>query len=167
MALNLKNFGARLGALGLCVWLGGLSLPLAAHEHVIAQLQVTPFTPDTWARLMRTGPSPAAYVFTTTYCSVCPQVFDEIRHNARAVQPTPTLAVVMMDAQGDLASRHAHHFRGLNRLYAFDGFEPAIREAVDPGWPNITPYVVLVNRKGEVQRTLGAPSKELLRWWRR
>ena len=65
----------------------------------------------------------------------------------------------------DEALRHAGHFPGLTRLYAFDGFEPAIREAVDPAWPNVTPYVVLVNVRGQVQRTLGSPNADMLRRW--
>jgi hypothetical protein len=50
-------------------------------------------------------------------------------------------------------------------MYAFDGFEPAIRQAVDPNWPNVTPYVVLVDIKGQSQRVIGPPSAEMLSRW--
>jgi hypothetical protein len=138
-----------------------------AHDPGDQRMPVLPFSQDTWARLQQSGPRPAAYLFTTTYCAVCPQVFAELRSVSRSMRPMPALYVVMIDAQGDEARRHAGHFRGLTRLYAFDGFEPAIREAVDPTWHNITPYVVLINARGQVERTLGSPGADMLRHWAR
>lgn len=139
--------------------------PVLAHDPGKERRQVLPFNQSTWSSMMQSGSKPAAYLFTTTYCSVCPQVFAELRAASRTMRPIPALHVVMIDAQGDEALRHAGHFPGLTRLYAFDGFEPAIREAVDPAWPNVTPYVVLVNVRGQVQRTLGSPNPAMLRRW--
>ena len=68
------------------------------------------------------------------------------------------LAAVMMDVQGVRAVEHARHYLGLTWLYAFEGFEPAIRQSVDPKWPNVTPYIVLLGRDGSMQRSIGAPT---------
>jgi hypothetical protein len=70
-----------------------------------------------------------------------------------------------MDAQGERALAHAHHYRGATRIYAFDGFEPEIRQAVDPQWRNITPYVVLLGRKGDPQRSIGPPEAARVQTW--
>ena len=53
----------------------------------------------------------------------------------------------------------------MTRMYAFDGFEPAIRQAVDPTWPNVTPYVVLLDAKGRTQRVIGPPNAAALKRW--
>ena len=75
------------------------------------------------------------------------------------------LAAVVMDAQGARALAHAHHYQGATRIYAFDGFEPEIRQAVDPKWRNVTPYVVLIGRNGVVQRSIGPPEPAMLKAW--
>jgi hypothetical protein len=35
----------------------------------------------------------------------------------------------------------------------------------DPSWPNVTPYVVMIDAKGNLQKVLGPPSPEMLRRW--
>jgi len=79
-------------------------------------------------------------------------------------KPVPT-AAILMDVQGERALAHAHHYAGVTKIYAFDGFEPAIRQAVDPSWRNITPYVVLVARNGTLQRVTGQPNAAQLKAW--
>jgi thiol-disulfide isomerase/thioredoxin len=114
---------------------------------------------------LKNGPKPAAYLFTTTYCSTCPAAF-EVLHQAvkEKGRPVPLMAV-MMDASGAKALRHASHFKGMTKMYAFEGFEPEIRQSVDPAWPNVTPYVVMVDAKGNLQKVIGPPSPEMLRRW--
>jgi len=126
---------------------------------------VIAFDATTWPQLLAHGPRPAAYLFTTSYCSTCPDAFETLYKAARQSGQKVELAAVMMDVDGDQAIKHAHYFTGLTRLYAFDGFEPSIRQAVDPQWQNITPYVVLIDQQGRVQKTLGAPSAALLKKW--
>jgi hypothetical protein len=70
-----------------------------------------------------------------------------------------------MDVGGNQALRHAVHFQGLTQMYAFDGFEAAIRQSVDPHWPNVTPYVVLIDKKGRLQKFIGPPTPKALRAW--
>ncbi len=123
------------------------------------------FDETTWGTLLQTGPRPAAYLFTTSYCSTCPDAFAKVRAGtARQAHAIP-LAVVMMDVGGTQALRHALHFQGLTQMYAFDGLEAAIRQSVDPQWPNVTPYVVLIDKKGRVQKFIGPPTPKALRAW--
>lgn len=144
----------------------------AAHAHHGAQHQagavtrsVLPFDEQTWTQLLSQGPRPAAYLFTTSYCSTCPAAFAVLHEAVKNRATQAPLNAVMMDVSGPQALRHARHFKGMTQMYAFDGFEPAIRQAVDPNWPNVTPYVVLVDGKGHTQRVMGPPSPDMLRRW--
>ena len=148
------------------------SATTSAHAHHGAQHKtgatarsVLPFDEKTWAQLLAQGPRPAAYLFTTSYCSTCPAAFAVLHDAVKSRAKPPPLNAVMMDVTGPQALRHASHLKGLSRMYAFDGFEPAIRQAVDPNWPNVTPYVVLVDSKGQTQRVIGPPSAEMLNRW--
>lgn len=147
-----------------------LALPLAGLARVAAAGQaaapaVADFDAAVWARLLQSGPRPAAYVFTTTWCSTCPAVFELLQARIAAARQRIELAAVVMDAQGAQALAHARHYRGMTRLYTFNGFEPEIRYAVDPKWRNITPYVVLLGRQGSDQRVIGPPDEQRLRAW--
>lgn len=150
--------------------LGFSSLAVSAHtveQHggTARALTVKPFGEGTWGTLLKTGPRPAAYMFTTTYCSACPAVFQEIRDATHKSKVKPELIVVLMDAEGPSALRHASHFKGMTQFFSFDGYEPAIRSTIDPTWRNITPYVVLVDRNGMVQRGVGSPTAQSFRQW--
>ncbi len=135
------------------------------HPPPARALLAQPFNEQTWATLIKSGPRPAAYMFTTTYCSVCPAVFQEVRRATQHRRVRPELIVVMMDAEGPSALRHASHFQGMTQFFTFDGYEPAIRSAIDPSWRNITPYVVLIDATGGIQRGIGAPSAQSLQRW--
>lgn len=130
-----------------------------------AARKVADFDAAVWAQLLRAGPRPAAYVFTTTWCSTCPAVFDLLHATIAAARQRVELAAVVMDAQGERALAQAHHYSGATRLYAFNGLESEIRHAVDPKWRNIAPYVVLLARDGTLRRTLGPPDAAALRAW--
>lgn len=127
---------------------------------------VADFDETTWIHLLAHGPRPAAYVFTTTYCSTCPQAFEALDRAIRAKGQPVELAAVVMDVPPERVLLHAQHYTGANRFYAFDGFAPAIRQSVDPAWPNVTPFVVLVDRKGAVvYRGIGAPGAQVFKRW--
>ena len=132
-----------------------------------ASQSIQPFDEKTWPAILRTGPRPAAYLFTTSYCSSCPAAFEVLHRAVKSQKTRVELVAVMMDVDGAQARRHAAHFSGLTHMYAFDGFEPAIRQSVDPSWPNVTPYVVMVDRVGQTQKVIGQPSKAALRQWLR
>jgi hypothetical protein len=104
-------------------------------------------------------------VFTNSFCSTCPETFDLLQQSVAASGKVVPMAAILMDVQGERALAHAHHYAGVTKIYAFDGFEPAIRQAVDPKWHNITPYVVLVGRSGKLQRVTGQPTAAQLKAW--
>ena len=162
----------------LAIFSAALSLSASAvwaqtHLHAHPQGQsksstqrtVLPFDEKTWAHALHHGPRPAAYLFTTSYCSTCPAAFAVLHKAVQQRKDKPELNAVMMDVAGPQALRHASHFKGMSQMYAFDGFEPAIRQAVDPAWPNVTPYVVLVDAKGQTQRVIGPPTPVMLKRW--
>ncbi len=154
---------AAVAALPLVSW---SKQPLATvNSAPVAINTVANFDETTWAQLRQSGPRPAAYVFTTTYCSTCPDAFDKLQAFIVASRKKVALVAVVMDVQGARALVHAHHYVGATKLYAFDGFEPAIRQSVDPKWPNVTPYVVLISRDGAIQRSIGPPDSALLQRW--
>jgi thiol-disulfide isomerase/thioredoxin len=146
-------------------------LTYAQHHHGVtdpvmsASLVVRSFDESTWSRLQKQGPRPIAYLFTTSYCSTCPEAFETLNNAVKKSGKKIDLAAVMMDIGGAQALRHATHFSGLTQLYSFDGFEPVIRQSVDPQWPNVTPYIVLIDRHGGVQKTLGPPTPVMLKRW--
>ncbi len=166
-ALGLTRRSLLLAA-GLAPAFSWSNQPLAhVHSAQAAIKSVADFDLTTWANLLQSGPRPAAYVFTTTYCPTCPEAFDQLQAFIAASRKKVALVAVVMDVQGDRALAHAHHYKGATRLYAFDGFEPAIRQSVDPKWPNVTPYIVLLDRKGSVQRSIGVPDAAVLGRWLR
>ena len=140
------------------------ALALAQHTHS-AITTVADFDATTWTQLLKSGPRPAAYVFTNSFCATCPEAFEALQKSAVASGKPVPMAAILMDVQGERALAHAHHYAGVTKIYAFDGFEPAIRQAVDPAWRNITPYVVLVDRKGKLQRVTGQPTASQLKAW--
>lgn len=169
-------------AVAICTAVLGLSASAAwaqvhhhAQQHAHPQAQATaaapaqrtvlPFDETSWVHALQHGPRPAAYLFTTSYCSTCPAAFAVLHDAVKSRTTQPPLNAVMMDVSGPQALRHARHFKGMTQMYAFDGFEPAIRQAVDPNWPNVTPYVVLLDGKGHTQRVIGPPSPDMLRRW--
>jgi hypothetical protein len=162
--------------LAICTAVLGLSASAAwaqAHSHAnphgqakaTAPRTVLPFDEKTWAHALQHGPRPAAYLFTTSYCSTCPAAFAVLHKAVQQRKDKPELNAVMMDVAGPQALRHAAHFKGMTQMYAFDGFEPAIRQAVDPAWPNVTPYVVLIDARGQTQRVIGPPNAAVLKRW--
>ena len=163
-------------ALAICTAALGLNASAAwaqaqQHTHprheakVSTQRTVLPFDEKTWVHALQHGPRPAAYLFTTSYCSTCPAAFEVLHKAVQQRKDKPELNAVMMDVAGPQALRHASHFKGMTQMYAFDEFEPAIRQAVDPAWPNVTPYVVLVDVKGQTQRVIGPPTTLMLKRW--
>lgn len=166
----------KFAALAICsaaVGLGASAVWAQAHQHphphheakVSTQRTVLQFDEKTWAHALQHGPRPAAYLFTTSYCSTCPAAFAVLHKAVQQRKDKPELNTVMMDVAGPQALRHASHFKGMTQMYAFDGFEPAIRQAIDPAWPNVTPYVVLVDAKGQTQRVIGPPTPVMLKRW--
>ena len=76
------NFISKLLLLGLLAWTctvsqaGSLGTPAAYVGGVLD------FDESTWPVLLQSGPRPAAYLFTTSYCSTCPDAFAKVRDGA-------------------------------------------------------------------------------------
>lgn len=151
-------------AMLLSAWVNPL-LAQSGRKARVTLNSVLLFDETTWARLVEKGPRPAVYIFTTTDRPENKDVFEKLRafilHARRPVE----LVIVLMDVQGKGALEYAPHFVGATRLYTFDGFESAIRQSVDPKWPNVTPYVVLLGRDGMIQRSIGMPEEAALKKW--
>ena len=145
--------------------LGQAEKTLSSPGSCLSRLAVATFDAGVWQQLLASGPRPAAYVFTTSYCPSCPAVVAQLAQHIRRQGRQVTLAAVLMDVVGDAALANLHHYKGITQVFAFDGFEPAIRHAVDPNWPNVTPYTVLVSRSGQLQRVIGPPDPSLLQRW--
>ena len=157
--------GACLALAAAC--LQGLQQPVAmARSQSVAITSIAPFDANSWARLVEKGPRPAAYLFITTTCATCPEVFEQLRSFVMDAHRPVELAAVVMDVEGVRAVQHgAQRYLGLTRLYAFHGAEPEIRHSVDPQWTGTTPYIVLLGRDGSLQRSMGAPDAAMLKKW--
>ena len=159
----------RRALLALALLCPGIYMPngaLALAEPAQAAIKtVAKFDATIWRNLLRSGQRPVAYVFTNSFCATCPETFDVLQEAVAETGKSVELSAILMDVQGERALSHAHHYAGVTKIYAFDGFEPAIRQAVDPKWHNITPYVVLVGRNGKLQRVTGQPNASQLKAW--
>ena len=142
-----------------------IGLTFGALQAVAASPVVQYWDTDTWATQLRHGPRPAAYLFTTSYCSTCPDAFSSLQKAAKHSALPVALIPVFLDLDAGQASKHAAWFPGLTALFVFDGFEPEIRQSIDPHWQNVTPYIVLIDKSGQVQRMTGpAPVAALAKW---
>jgi thiol-disulfide isomerase/thioredoxin len=74
------------------------------------------FDEKSWAKLVKQGPRPAAYLFTTTYCSTCPAAFEVLHRAVKESRQKVPLAAVIMDADGQQAQSHVSHFAGMTQL---------------------------------------------------
>ncbi len=137
-----------------------------ARSNSVAITSIAPFDANTWTRLVEKGPRPAAYIFTATTCSTCPEVFEQLRSFVMDAHRPVELAAVVMDVEGVRAVEHgARKYLGLTRLYGFHGDAAALRLSVDPKWSGAAPYIVLLGRNGSVQRSMGAPDAAMLKQW--
>ena len=141
----------------------GLAAPDSTAPTAIQT--VADFDAATWKQLLAKGSRPAAYVFTNSFCATCPEVFELLHQAVTSAGQPVELVAILMDVRDERALAHARHYVGVTTVYAFDGFEPAIRQAVDRKWRNITPYVVLVGRAGKLQRVTGQPDAKQLKAW--
>ena len=117
-----------------------------------------PFDTSTWAHLLQTGQRPQAVVFTTSDCEYCPAVIDGLAQALQRHGSKTPLVVVVMDATKPGATvRSNPHYRRAGRLYAFVGEPEHLRYGIDPEWRGVTPYVVLIDRKGGQHRFVGMP----------
>ena len=124
---------------------------------------ILPFVADTWRELSQSARRPMVVVFSTTDCTHCPSVIDNLAATIRASHSALRLVVVVMDGAGqEQALRGDPHYRKANVLYAFDGDATALRFRVNPDWRGVTPYVALMLADGTTHFHTGAPPAEAL-----
>jgi hypothetical protein len=136
---------------------------LAVSDAYAASPRLEPFTELTWQEWQQKLPRPAIVVFSTTYCSTCPQAFADLAGAVRKAGTNVPLIAVVMDAEGKGELPHLKHYRHANRIFVFQGPEAALRFSVNPRWRGVTPYVALFASEGEPRLIAGAPSPEDLR----
>jgi len=140
---------------------------VSAAAAAAAPKGVEPFGADTWSAL-QAAHAPTAVVFTTTDCSHCPAVVEQL---ARAVQQRrdgARLVTVVMDVppgEADAELLATPHYRRAGRLLAFDGAAAALRYRVNPAWRGVTPYVALLRPGQPVTFVMGPPSAQDVKDW--
>jgi hypothetical protein len=125
-----------------------------------APKSVQSFDKAAWLALKQPALRPSVVVFTTTDCAFCPDVIDALARDVRLKRKTHAkLFVVVMDGAGKSKALLTNaHYRRADALFAFDGQEMALRDAVNPDWRGLTPYVALVSKSGETRFVTGRPS---------
>jgi hypothetical protein len=121
--------------------------------------EVLKFDRSTWQHFLGSAHKPLATVFTTTDCEYCPAVIDRLAHALRERHVKARLNVVIMDSPvRDMALLTDPHFGLADQLYVFDQEQAMqIRHAIDPTWRGVTPYVVLLGKRGPPRSFLGMP----------
>lgn len=148
--------------LRLLVLLGGVFAVVAPAGA--AARNILPFGASTWNELAAAPSRQLAVVFTTTDCTHCPKVIEQLAEAIRASRSAARLVVVVMDGAGlEDTLRHDRHYRHADVLYVFSGDGMALRYKVNPEWRGITPYVALVSVSGATRFHSGAPPADALR----
>jgi hypothetical protein len=141
---------------------------MAIAPALAAPGSVEPFDAGTWKALQAGVGQPTAVVFTTTDCGHCPAVIDSLATRLKAAKGRAQLAVVVMDVppgENDEALKTNAHYRRADRLLAFAGQAAALRYGVDPRWPGVTPYVVLLRPKTPAKAIIGPPAAADVSAW--
>lgn len=141
--------------------LAGLTAAVAAPKAVEA------FDATTWPALQQAR-QPMAVVFTTTDCSHCPAVVEQLAQTVQQRRDGARLITVVMDmppGEADAQLLATAHYRRCDRLMAFDGPVATLRYQVNPAWRGVTPYVALLRPGQPVKFVMGAPSAQDLKDW--
>lgn len=147
------------------LWATALSGAFSAA--VAAPKAVEAFDATTWPALQQAR-QPLAVVFTTTDCSHCPAVVEQLARSLRAQRGGARLVTVVMDVspgEADAELLSTAHYRRADRLLAFDGSAAALRHQVNPAWRGVTPYVALLRPGQPVTFVMGPPSAQDLKDW--
>lgn len=147
------------------LWATALSGAFSAA--VAAPKAVEAFDATTWAALQQAR-QPLAVVFSTTDCSHCPAVVEQLARSVRAQHGGARLVTVVMDVspgEADAALLATAHYRQADRLLAFDGPAAALRHQVNPSWRGVTPYVALLRPGQPAKFVMGPPSAQEVKDW--
>jgi hypothetical protein len=140
------------------------ALCLSSLAVIAAPTTVLPFGKQTWRSLTAARGQPSAIVFSTTDCSHCPAVIENLSSEVHKRQTMTKLIVVVIDGASQYdALLHEPHFRPADVLYAFDDDSDVLRYTVNPDWRGLTPYIALIRADGKVSFHTGAPPAEVVR----
>ena len=157
-----RKFATRLGLVGLLIGMLGTASVSAAPRSVEA------FGVGAWPALQASVKQPTVVVFTATWCASCPQVLEGLVAELGQRKIKASIVAVVMDvAPGEKDNtliRNAHYKR-VDRIFAFDGQAPAIRDRVDPKWRGAAPYVVLLSPNAPPRMSTGMPTDTDISAW--
>jgi hypothetical protein len=159
---GLKNWHPETLAVGsLLVGLFGLLASVTA-----APPRVEAFDAAAWSALQAGLKQPTGLGFSTTDCRHCPAVLRQLaqqmaQHQGRDAKKfkASLVAVVMAAAPGDddSALLADADYRLADRLLAFSGRAPALRQAVDLRWHSVTPFAVFLSPQATPVFVTGPP----------
>jgi thiol-disulfide isomerase/thioredoxin len=140
-----------------------------AHAGVrAAPRAVEAFGVGSWPALQASIKQPTVVVFTATWCATCPQVLEDLTADLQRRKLKVTFIAVVMDVapgEKDLSLVRNTHYKRVDRLFAFDGQAPAIRDRVDPKWRGAAPYVVLLSPHAPPRLSTGMPTDADITAW--
>ena len=142
-----------------------LLLTCAMFQAQAAASKIEAFDSQTWQRMQKELPRPAAVIFSTTDCSHCPAIIASMAEQLKTRKPQVPLIVVVMDGEGQADLLQEPHYQPASRLFVFKGQTAALQYGVNPSWRGITPYVALLPRVGEMKLVMGKPSLQDTENW--
>jgi thiol-disulfide isomerase/thioredoxin len=117
-----------------------------------------PFDGQTWSRLAVETRQRAIVVFSATYCVHCPAVIQKLAKEKMKYGKNVVLVAVVMDGTSEIRGKPPYD--KVDRLFVFNGHEPAIRYSVNPDWRGVTPYTVLLSPERAPHYIAGPPSEK-------
>lgn len=136
----------------------------ALHAHAAAT-KIEAFNQQTWQRMQKELPRPAAVIFSTTDCAHCPAIIAAMAEQIKARKPQVPLIVVVMDGDGLADLLQEPHYQAVNRLFVFKGSSAALQFGISPNWRGVTPYIALLPGAGELKLVMGKPSALEMGTW--
>lgn len=129
---------------------------------------VEAFGIDSWQAMQAGAKQPTVVVFTATWCASCPQVMEDLADELRQRKLKAQVVAVVMDAapgEKDSTLLRSAHYKLADRLFAFDGQAPALRDRVDPKWRGAAPFVALLSPHAPPRLSTGMPAAADLAAW--
>lgn len=157
-----RKFATRLRLVGLLIGMLGAASVSAAPRAVEA------FGVGAWSALQASVKQPTVVVFTATWCATCPQVLEGLVAELSQRKIKASIVAVVMDVapgEKDKSLIRNAHYKRVDRLFAFDGQAPAIRDRVDPKWRGAAPYVVLLAPNAPPRMSTGMPTDTDISAW--
>lgn len=129
---------------------------------VWAAPKVLVFDQSTWATWQQQKKRPHVLVFSRSDCAHCPAVLKQIALELKQRHLKAGLGVVLMDGiEVAQAIADEPYYKVVNQFYAASVDETKLRYAINPTWPGITPYVAIMDKRGQLHFVMGPPSKAL------